>query len=387
MRHDPPFEFATPRVVFGAGVVVRAGEIARTFGTRALVVTGKSTARAARIRQVLDESGVATELFSVDGEPSIDVVVAGAAQARAAKADVIVAIGGGSALDSGKAIAALAANDGDVFDYLETIGRARALERPARPVVAVPTTAGTGSEVTRNAVVSSPQHRVKVSLRHVSMLPAVAIVDPELAIQLPADVTATTGLDALTQLIEPFVSHRHTPVVDALALDGIRRVAASFRVAVTRGDELSARSDMALAALWSGMCLSNAALGAVHGLAGPLGGLLGAPHSALCAALLPHVMAVNLAALRRARHSAVIERYDGVARTMTGSERARADDGVRWTSDLVADLGILSLAAHGLTSAGIEEAIDPAMRANSMKGNPIELSRDEIKEVLERARG
>ena len=197
------FEFASPRVIFGPGSVERAGEIARALGQTALVVTGRSNSRAERLIGILTAAHVSCERFVVAAEPSVDLVMEGALLARTAGAQVIVAIGGGSALDTGKAIAAMATNPGEIFDYLETIGRARPLARPALPGVAIPTTAGTGSEVTRNAVVSSPAHRVKVSLRDPSMLPRVAIVDPSLALDLPPDITAATGLDALTQLIEP----------------------------------------------------------------------------------------------------------------------------------------------------------------------------------------
>lgn len=358
-----------------------AGEV----GQRPLVITGRSPERARPLLASLEAAGLSIEIVATDGEPTVAAVTAGAARARAHRADVLVAVGGGSALDAGKAIAAMAANDGDLFDYLETIGHGRPLEGPALPTIAVPTTAGTGSEATRNAVVFSPGHRVKVSLRHVSMIPRVAIVDPRLSMGLPPVTTAATGLDALTQLIEPYVSHRHNPVVDALALDGMARVVGNLRVAVQEPGNLAARSEMALAALWSGMSLANAALGAVHGLAGPLGGLLGAPHGALCAALLPHVMAGNIAALRRAGGADGLERYDRVAQVLTGSRDAGADDGVSWVRELARDLTIPGLATHGLAAAAIPAVIEPAQRASSMKGNPIELPPATLAAILEAA--
>jgi alcohol dehydrogenase class IV len=381
------FEFAAPaRIVFGAGVAGQLGPLTLDVGRRPLVVTGRDAARVRHLVSAIEQAGGEVAVVAAAGEPSTDSVTAGAALAKAHRADVIVAIGGGSALDTGKAIAALAANPGDLFDYLETIGRGQPLDRPAWPVVAVPTTAGTGSEATKNAVVSSAEHRVKVSLRHLSMLPRIAVVDPELALGLPSQVTATTGLDALTQLIEPFVCRGHNPVVDAVALDGIGRVARSLQIAVDHPGDLPARTDMALAALWSGLSLANAGLGAVHGIAGPLGGLLGAPHGALCAALLPHAMAVNLAAARRMGADAVVARYTTVARVLTGTTSATADAGVQWVRDVAAGLSIRGLAAYGLTPAAFPGLIDAARRASSMKGNPVELGDGEIGGILGEAR-
>src|SRR5579863_9516049 len=214
-----PFEFATAgRIVFGAGTFAQLDGIAAGFGKRPLIVTGK--------RPVM---GVAGTPFSVKSEPTIALIREGASAFRDAACDCVVSIGGGSAIDAGKAIAAAAANSGDLLDYLEVIGRGQPLQSPPTPFIAVPTTAGTGSEVTRNAVLGSPQHGVKVSLRSPLMLPRVAIVDPELTRGLPPPITASTGLDALTQLIEPYVSWRANPFVDAICVEGIRRVAGALR--------------------------------------------------------------------------------------------------------------------------------------------------------------
>ena len=226
----------------------------------------------------------------VDGEPTIEDARRAAAHADV---EIVVAIGGGSALDLGKAAAALIANGGDPLRYLEVIGEGRPLERPSLPCVAIPTTAGTGSEVTRNAVLGSPTHGVKASLRSPHMLPAVALVDPELTYDLPPALTASTGLDALTQLIEPFVSARANAFVDAICRDAIPRVIAALPKAFA-GDR-AARADMAYASLCGGLALANAGLGAVHGFAGPIGGRFPAPHGAICAVLLPHVVAINAA--------------------------------------------------------------------------------------------
>src|SRR6266704_2537650 len=223
------FEFATAaRIVFGSGAVREIGTIAATFGRRALVVTGRNPGRAQIVRSVLEEQPIGASLFATDGEPTIETVRNGVQQARAEACDLVIGVGGGSALDAGKAIAALLTNEGDIFDYLEVIGRGRALTLPPVPYLAVPTTAGTGPAVTRHAVLASPEHGVKVSLRSPLMLPRVALVDPELTRDLPPAITASTGLDALTQLIEPFVSRRANPLTDGLCVEGMRRVARSL---------------------------------------------------------------------------------------------------------------------------------------------------------------
>ena len=221
--------------------------------------------------------------------------------ARREQCDLVIAFGGGSAIDAGKAIAALLANGGELTDYLEVIGKGQPLRHPSVPFIAVPTTAGTGSEVTRNAVLASAEHQVKVSMRSPLMLPRLAVVDPELTLELPPAVTASTGLDALTQLIEPYVSIRANPLTDGFCLEGLRRVSRSLRRAYHAGRDITAREDMSLASLLGGLALANAGLGVVHGFAAPVGGMFHAPHGAICAALLPHGMAHQHPRLPRSR--------------------------------------------------------------------------------------
>jgi alcohol dehydrogenase class IV len=254
------------------------------------------------------------------------------------------------------------------------------------PYIAIPTTAGTGTEATRNAVLESPAHGVKASLRSPLMLPSLALVDPELTYSLPPEITASSGLDALTQLIEPFVSVKANPMTDALCREGMRHAAKSLRGAYHNGTDASAREGMSLASLFGGMALANAALGVVHGFAGPLGGMLHAPHGAICARLLPLVMEANLKALesRQAGHAA-IKRYIEVAQIVTGDKNASAQDGVKWVSDLVGELNIPPLSAHGMTESHIPEAVGKTLNASSTKGNPIALSEGELEEVLLKA--
>jgi len=306
--------------------------------------------------------------------------------ARTNRCDLVVAIGGGSAIDAGKAIAALTTNPGDPLEYLEVIGKGRSLDRACLPFIAVPTTAGSGAEVTRNAVLASPESGVKVSLRSPLMLPRVALVDPELARDLPPLVTATTGLDALAQLIEPYLSHRSTPFTDPLCLDGIARIARALPVAVRDGADVGAREDMAFASLLGGMALANAALGAVHGFAGPIGGRFPAPHGAVCAALLSHVVRANLVALtEREPTSPLLARFDQVGRTLTGRARAGAMDGVDRLESLRQELHIPPLGAYGVTEADVPTLVAQARLSSSMRGNPIELTDSEMSDILHRA--
>jgi alcohol dehydrogenase class IV len=381
------FEFATAtRVIFGAGAIQDVGPVAAEFGRRALVVTGRNPERAQSLLQLLRAREISATTFPVAGEPELETIRQGVALARREHCELIIGIGGGSALDAGKAIAAMAANEGELLDYLEVIGQGRALAKTPLPFIAIPTTAGTGSEVTRNAVLASPAHRSKVSLRSPLMLPKVALVDPGLTLDLPPAITASTGLDALTQLIEPYVCSRPNPITDALCREGIRRVAASLRKAFANSRDASARDDMALASLFGGLALANAGLGAVHGLAGPIGGMFPAPHGAVCAALLPHVMATNVCALqKRQPANKALGRYEEIARLLTGDAAARADDGVAWVRQLVADLQIPPLRDYGLTVNDLGELLERAGKASSMKANPLPLAADELTDIIDRA--
>jgi alcohol dehydrogenase class IV len=381
------FEFATAtRIIFGAGTLREVGPLAREFGRAVLVVTGADLRRAEPLLALLREQGLGSITCPVRGEPEIETVRRGVALAKEENCGLVISFGGGSALDAGKAIAAMLANTGELLDYLEVIGRGQALAKPSAPFIAIPTTAGTGSEVTRNAVLASPEHRVKVSLRSPFMLPKVAVVDPELTYDLPPAITASTGLDALTQLIEPYVCARANPLTDALCVEGIRRAARSLRAAFADGRNAAARSDMAVASLFGGLALANAGLGAVHGLAGPIGGQFPAPHGAICAALLPQVMEANLRALRRRQPAAqTLPRYEHVARLVTGQVSATAEAGVEWVRKLVADLGIPSLGRYGLKREHTAGLVEKASQASSMKANPITLTAEELAGILERA--
>jgi alcohol dehydrogenase class IV len=273
-----------------------------------------------------------------------------------------------------------------VLDYLEVIGKGRTLSLPSLPVITVPTTAGTGTEVTRNAVVGSKGQRVKVSLRSPWMLPRLALVDPELTYQLPPAITASTGLDALTQLIEPYVCNTPSPLVDALCREGMQRAAGSLRKAYFQGDDQQARQNMSLASLFSGLALANAKLGAVHGFASVLGGMYPAPHGVICARLLPLVVETNIAALRdREAQHPVLDKYGEIACLLTGDPSAAPEDAVPWLQNLCAELQIPGLASYGLQSSEFPLIVEKSAQASSMKGNPLKLTPAEMESILERA--
>jgi alcohol dehydrogenase class IV len=274
----------------------------------------------------------------------------------------------------------LLANGGDPLDYLEVVGAGQPVTRPAVPCVAVPTTAGTGAEVTANAVLAAPAHGVKASLRSPLMIPAVALVDPLLTLSCPPAVTAASGLDALTQCLEPFVSVRANPVTDGLAREGLRRAGSGLRAAYADGADLGAREDMAVCSLLGGMALANAKLGAVHGLAGVIGGTADVPHGVACAAMLAPVIEANLRALPPGHPAA--GRYAEAAGLLTGAPTASAGDGVDWIRATVARLGVPGLGAFGLGRPDADGIAARALTSSSMRGNPVPLTRDTLKGIV-----
>lgn len=381
------FEFATAtRIIFGWGAVREAGPSAVEMGGRAFVITGRSAERAKPLLEQLKEHRIEYVTFSVPGEPTITMVKEGIKSARRAKSDLVVSIGGGSALDAGKAVAAMLTNPGELEDYLEVVGLGKPLSNSPVPHIAIPTTAGTGAEVTRNAVLGVPEYQVKVSMRSPLMLPRLAVVDPGLTHSMPPAVTAATGLDALTQLMEAYVSNKANPLTDGICREGLKKVGRSLRTAYEAGANHSAREDMALASLFGGLALANAKLGAVHGFAGPLGGMIGARHGVICAGLLPYVMQANVEALqKRAAGSAALVRYDEIAGLITGRAEAQAADGLAWVQNLCTALKVPPLADFGLKEQDFPKVVAKAQKSSSMKGNPIALTDDELMKILDRA--
>jgi alcohol dehydrogenase class IV len=378
------FTFATAgQVVFGPGAARQIPGAVVAHGTRALLVSGSRPQRY-NVLDAVQEAGVSLVSMTVEREPTVED--ARVAMEAARGCDVVLGLGGGSVIDLAKAAGALVAST-DPMEHLEVIGPGRPLPGPGLAVIAVPTTAGTGSEVTANAVLSSPEHGVKVSLRGPTLLPRVAIVDPLLTLSCPRPVTASAGLDAFTQCLEPFVSPLASPLTDGFARTGLAAGGRSLRRAYDKGSDAEARSGMALCSLLGGLALANAKLGAVHGIAGVVGGVTGGPHGAICAALLPASVTVTVAALRsRDPSSVALRRFTEAARLVTGNDTARVEDLVAWVRDTCQHLSIPGLSAHGLLADDIEHVVLAAARSSSMKGHPIELTTDELSSIVRSSR-
>jgi alcohol dehydrogenase class IV len=386
------FELATvTKIIFGAGELKELEKLLPHYGSRALIVTGSKPERAVPLTNLFDAQKIPYSIFSVTGEPTIDDARRGTTQAREFGCDFVAGMGGGAVVDTGKAIAALLTNSGDPLDYLEVIGKGAAIQYAAAPYIAIPTTAGTGAEVTSNAVLASPEHKVKVSLRSLLMLPRLALVDSTLTHSSPPDVTAYSGLDALTQVIEPFVSNKANPVTDAFCQQAIPLAARSLRRAYHQGDDGVAREDMALVSLFGGLALSNAKLGAVHGFAGPFGGMFDAPHGAICARLLPYVMRINIQALReREPQNPALVGYKKIAGFLLAADGVdpgpvKAEDGVEWVEKTCAELQVPPLSRYGFTQADFASLIEKSAVSSSMQGNPIKLTVEEMHQILDAA--
>ena len=378
------FEFATAgRIMVGPGRAAELPALLAGLGSRVLVCTGADPARHAGLLAGL---ALPAAVFPVPGEPTVELARAGVAAAREHGADAVAAIGGGSVIDTAKAVAMLLGNGGDPLDYLEVVGSGRPITRPAVSCVAVPTTAGTGAEVTANAVLSVTGHHLKASLRSPLMIPRVALVDPLLTLSCPPAVTAASGLDALTQCLEPFVSVRATPLADGLAREGLRRAGAALRTAYADGQDVQARTDMALCSLLGGMALANAKLGAVHGLAGVIGGTADVPHGMACAAVLAPVVEANVRALRSGAPASPehdrLGRYQEAARLLTGNPTASIEDGLAWIRETLTLLNVPGLSAFGLRPQDAGDIAAKALTSSSMQGNPVPLSLDDLKAIL-----
>jgi alcohol dehydrogenase class IV len=379
------FEFATAnRIVFGPGACAGVPALAAPLGRRALFVTD-SLERSATLREGLAAASVTTVVFLVEHESAVSDAILATRSLQNSDCDLVIGFGGGAALDTAKAAAALAPNPGDPLDYLEVVGQGQALQSPALPCIAIPTTAGTGSEVTRNAVLAVPEKRVKVSLRSPYLLPRLAVVDPELTYSLPPALTASTGMDALTQCLEPFVCNAPNPLTDALCREGMRRAARSLRRAYENGADKDARYDMCVASLCGGLALANARLGAVHGLAGPIGGMFPAPHGAVCGRLLPGVVEMNVRTAQARGPRAALERYQEIAELLFPGQSPGIEKVISWLYEMVEALHIPRLAAYGIQRADVPTIVAQAQKASSMKGNPLSLSEEELGEILEQA--
>jgi alcohol dehydrogenase len=388
-----------PRITFGAGAFAEVPAIVARHGVRMVLVTGgrsfNDSPRRAELESGLPSAGVTlVGSTTVSGEPSPADVEDALSRFRGQGVDVVLGIGGGAALDTAKAIAGLLPVETELMDHLEGVGRGVAYGGTALPLVAVPTTAGTGSEATRNAVITERgPGGYKRSFRDESMVPADAVIDPDLLASAPSTLIAANGLDALTQLLEAFTSQRSTPFTDALARDGLAAVESGLLAWYTdpEGPEApAARSQMAYAALLSGVCLANAGLGAVHGLASPLGARLPIPHGMACGTVLWQVMRTNILALdARDRGSAALPKYAEAGRILAQLPPGTSDDVahvglVEILEHWVRSLDVPSLSAFGM-SAGQIPAIVADSPGSSMRTNPVALTDGELTAILEAA--
>lgn len=370
-------------IVFGWGHLSQLTHLVKPYGDRVFVVTGRNQKRAGSLEKYLRELNVTYQVFSVGGEPTVDLVENALREARAFQTQLVIGFGGGSVLDTGKALAAMLANDGEVTDYLEVAGKGLPLTNPSIPYIAIPTTSGTGTEVTRNAVLSVPEKGIKVSMRSPLMLPKIALVDPKLTLSMSSEVTASTGLDALTQVMEAFVSNKANPMVDMLCREGMKRASLSLEKAWCDGDNRKARTDMSFLALLSGLALANGGLGAVHGFAGPLGGMISAPHGTICASLLPWVMEQNIGIIEQQEDlHEILERYDEVAQILTQNHQSNRYDGVQWVRNLCQKMNIPTLNQLGFQSQQTDELILKSAQSSSMRGNPVVLTKGNMEQIL-----
>ncbi len=373
------FSFALPgRVIFGRGQAQNAPAMIRAHGSRGVLVHGANPARAGWLLDGLREAGAEVLAVACGAEPSLPMLEAALAQAKGFGADWVAALGGGAALDLGKALAALIPAPGGIMDHLEVVGRGLPLAAPPLPYVALPTTAGTGAEATRNAVIGLPEHGRKVSIRDERMLPRLAIVDPALTDHCPRAVTLASGLDALAQVIEPYVSVRATPFTDVLTRPAIGPGLRAL-LRLMQAEDAQARDRMAWVSLSGGIALANGGLGAVHGLAGVIGGVTPAAHGAVCGALLGPVLEMNRA---HAPEPARIREVCAEIAAVLGCDEAAAPQALaRWAREA----GLPGLQAQGLDPARHEAVAEASLASSSMKGNPFPATVAQLCEVLRKA--
>jgi alcohol dehydrogenase class IV len=387
MGEKMSFDFSSPsRILFGKGFINKLPELGKENGKKPFVVTGSGKANADLLFDQINSTPQDYVHWVVKGEPSVEDIRLAVETARKESCDYVIGFGGGSVIDSGKAVAAMLTNSGEILDYLEVVGKNLPLRNLSAPYIAIPTTAGTGSEVTRNAVLTVSEKHVKISMRSPLMVPKIAIIDPLLTCSVPPEVTASTGMDALTQVIEPFVSLKRNELTDLFCREGIKRGAKSLICAYLNGDDHEAREDMCWVSLLGGLSLANAGLGMVHGFAGPIGGMFHAPHGAICASLLPSVVEINIKALMaRDSNSKTLSRYSEIASILSGKDNAEIGEAWIFLKNLCSDLKIPGLRSFGVKQQYFDEIVGSAQNASSTKGNPIVLNREELITILEMA--
>lgn len=355
-----------------------------SIGKSCLVVCGSSLNRYELLCKAINKTKLT--LVQICHEPTVDQIESLRASLKGKHFDFIIGVGGGSVLDTAKALAALLPQNSPATDYLEVIGKGLPLQEDPLPTVLIPTTSGTGSEATKNAVLEDSKTQRKISLRSDSLFATLVWLNPTLTLSLPQEVTAHCGFDALTQLLEAYVSNKSNPITDAFCEKGLAYCGSSILKTYLKPDNLNARGEMQLASFYSGVALANAGLGAVHGLAAPLGGLLHAKHGAICASLLFHVTKENLIQLQeRDRSSLSLTKYSKASKLLLQKKEATAEDLLNWISDLSLTFKIKSLKSYGLNNENALRAVKNALESNSMKGNPIPLSNESLSKILSNA--
>jgi len=380
------FQFLTAADLrFGRGVAHAALDALAGLGGRLLLVQGRDGARADWLADALTDHGAVVCRFSVEREPDLPMIEAGLAVARDARVEAVIALGGGAVIDAGKALAGLIPSTRPIMDHLEVVGRGLPLEARPLPFAAMPTTAGTGAEVTKNAVIAVPEAKRKVSLRDRYMLPDLALVDPSLTDHLPKPVTLTSGLDAVTQVIEPFLSCKANRLTDALCRDAIPQGLQAL-VLLMEMESKGARDDLAWTSLCGGLALANAGLGAVHGFAGVLGGVTGAAHGAICGALLPHVLQANETALKRLPdQEETLTRMEAVRGWIAEALECGSQEAFDCLAHWSQAHGLPGLKALGLSAEMIGDVAEQSRISSSMKGNPVALDANDLSAILYRA--
>ncbi|MEZ8823235.1 iron-containing alcohol dehydrogenase [Vibrio amylolyticus] len=376
------FQFMTStRIIFGEGALQSSLSVLNQFGYSVLLVTGKDQSRSAPLLSYLKSQNMRYQHVSISGEPNITMIEETSVVGRKFKPDMVVSIGGGSVIDMGKALAAIIPNQGSVYDYVEVVGRNVPLKTKPLPFIAIPTTASTGSEVTRNAVLRSGQDKVKVSLRSPEMLADVAIVDPTLTYGTDPYTSGRGAMDVFTHLMEAYVCGDPNPLTDMVCEEGLRKLSGAV-IAACRHDDPSARADLSFAAMLGGMAITNAKLGAAHGLASALGGKLNAPHSVITGQLAPFVMKENIKVAKEHGRQDVLQRYMRLAQIVTGRTNVHVEDGVLWVRMMLDKLELPKLSEFGVCSTSFEDVAEDALMSNAIKGNPLPLTKERLTYIL-----
>jgi alcohol dehydrogenase class IV len=372
------FSLLTPQeIVFGRGQIAQLNDRARKLGTRALVVHGRSPARLERVFQSLGDLEI-VQTLSITKEPDLQTLIAAVSKGKSLGIEVVLGIGGGSVMDAAKVLAAMLPSETELISHLEVVGQGLPLSARRLPLILVPTTSGTGAEVTRNAVIDVPDAQRKVSLRDAQLLPDLALIDPALTDHCPRLVTLHSGLDAITQVIEPYVSSRSTVFTDMLCVEAIPKGLRALQQLMKAETEW-ARNDLAQVSLFGGLALANSGLGVVHGIAGPLGGLCGAPHGAICGALLPAGIAANRNSVETAEVRARLDRViDWIAEVF----ETPSDQALTLFRQWIADNGLPGLAALGVNEDHITQTAHTAASSSSMKANPVVLPTESIAAIM-----